>query len=245
MSITQSKPTYHRLSAGARSEISWAGLPIAEYIRAWWPDGRWGGDRCGCPDDRCRGHHHDVDEACGCLPALLREWVTAGTLSGCETATASPQANRAVVLQRDPAPAPREVRAPGRQGYCPWVHLGHLPEVTLAWHDGGDLGFTDFESLTVSLRRGQTEAQLRSTLAHELAHVERGPGYGPTDSARYRIEEKLVDATAMLRLIPAGVLEDLPELVEEHGQEAAMAFLLIDKYHLKLALKLATEARPR
>lgn len=31
----------------------------------------WAGDACGCPDDRCIGHHHDVDEPCRCLPALI------------------------------------------------------------------------------------------------------------------------------------------------------------------------------
>lgn len=31
----------------------------------------WHGDECGCPDSRCRGFHHDIDEPCYCLPALL------------------------------------------------------------------------------------------------------------------------------------------------------------------------------
>ncbi|MBO0984911.1 hypothetical protein [Rathayibacter sp. SD072] len=33
----------------------------------------WGGDACGCSDDRCIGHHHDENEDCGCLPALLEQ----------------------------------------------------------------------------------------------------------------------------------------------------------------------------
>lgn len=37
--------------------------------------GRWRGDACGCPDDRCIGHHHGADEPCGCLRVLLDEYV--------------------------------------------------------------------------------------------------------------------------------------------------------------------------
>ena len=65
--------TYHRLSPEARQEIQAAGLTVAAYVRDRYPDGQWGGDLCGCPDDRCRGHHHDVGEDCGCLTSLLRE----------------------------------------------------------------------------------------------------------------------------------------------------------------------------
>lgn len=33
----------------------------------------WRGDECGCTDDRCIGYHHDANEECGCLPALIEE----------------------------------------------------------------------------------------------------------------------------------------------------------------------------
>ncbi|MEZ3162195.1 hypothetical protein AB1K54_16905 [Microbacterium sp. BWT-B31] len=33
----------------------------------------WRGDECGCTDDRCIGYHHDENEECGCLPALIEE----------------------------------------------------------------------------------------------------------------------------------------------------------------------------
>jgi hypothetical protein len=144
------------------------------------------------------------------------------------------------------APAPTEVRAPGSQGYCPWEHLGHLPGVTLTWHDNGPRGLTDFATLTISLRRGLTGPELRSTLAHELVHIERGPGRGPgwpNECVRARIEEDVVDATAVTRLIPTGVLEDLPELVDQHGREAALALLYIDESHLDRALRLVEGAR--
>lgn len=50
-----------------------AGVTQAEWCRRnGYPPGRWGGDLCGCPDDRCIGYHHDENDDCGCLPALLR-----------------------------------------------------------------------------------------------------------------------------------------------------------------------------
>lgn len=75
--MSKSSVTYGRLTPGARSEIQWAGLSVADYIRSFDADGQWSGDRCGCPDDRCRGYHHDVTEDCGCLAALIRERVSA------------------------------------------------------------------------------------------------------------------------------------------------------------------------
>ena len=72
MSDTATRVTYGRLSPLARSELSDRGASIAAYVRYWFPDGEWRGDRCGCPDDRCRdGYHHEVTEDCGCLDALL------------------------------------------------------------------------------------------------------------------------------------------------------------------------------
>jgi len=61
------------LSAAAREQIRESGLTIAGYTRHHFPDGHWGGDACGCPDDRCAGHHHDDSDDCGCLPVLIRE----------------------------------------------------------------------------------------------------------------------------------------------------------------------------
>ncbi|MCL8026353.1 hypothetical protein [Nocardioides bruguierae] len=57
----------------------------------------------------------------------------------------------------------------------PWRRFRDLAHFKLRWHEGGDLGFTDFESQTVSLRRGLNQAGRRSTILHECLHVERGP----------------------------------------------------------------------
>lgn len=49
-----------------------------------------------------------------------------------------------------------------------------MPEITLLWHDGGAKGYYDFRDQTISLRRGMTQAERRSTLRHELEHHYRG-----------------------------------------------------------------------
>jgi hypothetical protein len=63
-----------RLSAGARNLLSCYGITARQWaIIQGQPDGKWYGDACGCNDDRCIGYHHDKNDDCGCLPALL-EW---------------------------------------------------------------------------------------------------------------------------------------------------------------------------
>lgn len=69
------------LSRQARETIKDAGVTIAGYTRDRWLDGKWHGDSCGCPDDRCIGYHHDEDEECGCLPVLLGEYVRSQSTS--------------------------------------------------------------------------------------------------------------------------------------------------------------------
>jgi hypothetical protein len=61
-----------RLNSQAREQLHAAGISEADWARhSYFPDGRWCGDACGCPDERCIGFHHDADDECGCLPALL------------------------------------------------------------------------------------------------------------------------------------------------------------------------------
>ena len=63
------------LNADAKATLREAGITQAAWIRAGgWIDGKWHGDECGCSDDRCIGYHHDEDEDCQCLPALLDGW---------------------------------------------------------------------------------------------------------------------------------------------------------------------------
>lgn len=82
--------------------------------------------------------------------------------------------------------------------YHPWRRLRELVDVTLGWHDGGYAGWCRHSTQEVSLRRGMTQAERRSTICHEVVHLERGPapkGYG-------RQDELAVSKEAARRLIP-------------------------------------------
>jgi hypothetical protein len=60
------------LNATAKATLKAYGVTQAGWARQHFTDGRWHGDACGCPDDRCMdGFHHDPHEECGCLLALL------------------------------------------------------------------------------------------------------------------------------------------------------------------------------
>jgi hypothetical protein len=62
-----------KLNDAAKAALRDAGISQAAWIRAnGYADGTWGGDSCGCPDDRCKdGFHHFPDDECGCLRTLL------------------------------------------------------------------------------------------------------------------------------------------------------------------------------
>lgn len=80
----------------------------------------------------------------------------------------------------------------------PWRRLRALTHITLLWHDGGVAGETDFEAGTISLRRGMTHDERRSTILHECIHVERGP---VLDTLVDR-EERRVEREAARTLLP-------------------------------------------
>jgi hypothetical protein len=69
-----------RLNTEARETLRWAGVSQAAWTRHHFgADAKtWHGDACGCPDDRCIGHHHDEHDDCGCLSALLAEAAAGG-----------------------------------------------------------------------------------------------------------------------------------------------------------------------
>jgi len=49
---------------------------LGEYVDHWLTaDGLWAGDRCGCIDDRCIGHHHDPSDDCGCLEPCIEAFI--------------------------------------------------------------------------------------------------------------------------------------------------------------------------
>lgn len=81
----------------------------------------------------------------------------------------------------------------------PWRELQGLPEWACRFVDlpDGVLGATDHDRQVIFLARGMSQAQRRSTLAHELRHVTR-----PAE------REHCVDQVACARLIPLDRLID-------------------------------------
>jgi hypothetical protein len=65
------------LNATAKATLKAADVTQAEWARAnYMESGKWCGDQCGCPDDRCaNGFHHMGPDDCGCLPTLLAEYL--------------------------------------------------------------------------------------------------------------------------------------------------------------------------
>lgn len=70
-----------RLTFDAAETLKYAGISQAKWAARWFADGKWHGDRCGCPDARCIGYHHEDPFDCGCLNALVRE-ITGATVNG-------------------------------------------------------------------------------------------------------------------------------------------------------------------
>ena len=66
-----------KLNPTARQELRDYGVSQSAWARKWFTDGKWHGDSCGCPDDRCIGFHHDGPSDCLCLTTLLSEAVSA------------------------------------------------------------------------------------------------------------------------------------------------------------------------
>lgn len=65
-----------KLNEEARQRLEAAGISVAAWSRRHHGSSSWGGDKCGCPDDRCIGHHHEASEPCQCLPALIQDYET-------------------------------------------------------------------------------------------------------------------------------------------------------------------------
>jgi len=66
-----------KLNAAARAAIREAGFTAAQWAAMWgYESGKWGGDVCGCFDDRCaNGFHHMGEDDCGCLQTMLDDAV--------------------------------------------------------------------------------------------------------------------------------------------------------------------------
>ena len=93
-------------------------------------------------------------------------------------------------------------------GWNPWRHAGkHYPDVTIETTielPGRLWGLT--VDRTILLCRRLNQAARRSTLTHELVHMERGPV--PADARGRAREERAVSAEAARRLITIDALAD-------------------------------------
>lgn len=116
--------------------------------------------------------------------------------------------------------------------YHPWRTLrDHFPEWTLCWAPMvGRLGVTDYRARTITLDPDQGQAQRRSTLAHELQHVVRGP---VGEALRLR-EESVVDQAAARQLI--GIRELGEALAWAHNLTEAADELWVDEQLLQVRL---------
>lgn len=94
----------------------------------------------------------------------------------------------------------------------------------------GQLGLTDYAARTITLDPDQDQAQRRSTLAHELVHVERGPA---PHWCKTR-EEALCDREAARRLI--GIRELGEALAWAHNLAEAADDLWVDDELLRVRL---------
>jgi len=84
----------------------------------------------------------------------------------------------------------------------PWRHLRTLDGVELRWRDTERVGCYNHRSGVIEMATGMTQAERRSTLTHELIHVERGP---VPPQCRDE-EERIVERLAARRLIPVVAL---------------------------------------
>ena len=82
--------------------------------------------------------------------------------------------------------------------FHPWRCLRELTDVEVVWKDvEEELGCYDYCARRITMDSTQTQAERRSTLAHELMHIERGPF---PDEQRER-EELIVEREAARLLI--------------------------------------------
>ncbi len=100
--------------------------------------------------------------------------------------------------------------------FHPWRTLRGLPKIDLAWLPmEGQLGATDGARVIV-LHPHQSQAQRRSTLAHELAHIDLGHVDGCTPQNEHMAVQRaarwLISMQALLDALRWS--EDLDELAE-------------------------------
>lgn len=122
--------------------------------------------------------------------------------------------------------------------YHPWRALRHLTDWTLIVADLGDrlLGRTCHTTRTITLNTGLLQVERRSTIAHELEHVHRGPvPRCPMLAAR---EEAVVDQGAARALVTLDALvsalqwsRELHEIADELWVDPATVRTRMEHLH--------------
>lgn len=114
----------------------------------------------------------------------------------------------------------------------PWRAVARRPDVTVVFDDPGEgnVGIVDLRTRTITLCPSLLQDERRSTLTHELVHLERGSPCAPGDW-----EEREVARIAAGRIIP------LPALVEavkwsDHLEEQALE-LWVDEDTVRVRLR--------
>lgn len=122
-----------------------------------------------------------------------------------------------------------------RVGWNPWRHVGkHYPHVVVDTRTelpGRLWGFTD--GATIWLCRLLDQAARRSTLAHEVVHLERGPV--PADARGQAREERTVSAIAARRLITLDALADALRWTRDEHQLAEALWVDVPTLEARMA----------
>ncbi|MCD4532672.1 ImmA/IrrE family metallo-endopeptidase [Nocardioides sp. cx-169] len=122
----------------------------------------------------------------------------------------------------------------------PWRAVARHSDVTVVYDDPGEgnVGLVDLRTRVITLCPSLLQDERRSTLTHELVHLERGTPCGPGDP-----EEREVERLAAVRIIT------LPDLVEalkwsDHLDEQAVE-LWVDEDTVRVRLRHLTEPERR
>ena len=135
-------------------------------------------------------------------------------------------------------PSSTEVTGVAALLYDPWADLDDQPDLTLHWRHQRPCGQYHHHDRTITLRRGLTSAQARSTLAHELVHAERGD-VGLSDKPLDARQELVVEREAARRLITLTALADAVRWSCHPGEVAEL--LHVDRGTLRSRLAWLTD----
>lgn len=112
----------------------------------------------------------------------------------------------------------------------PWRRLRNAAEITLRWHHEGPMGWCRHSTQEVSIRKDLTQSERRSTLAHELIHLDRGPAARGYEEH----EERVVSQEAARWLIPIDMLADALVWAFDDSEVADMLWVDLDTVQHRL-----------